>query len=138
MSDDFQAPSDLPPGELEGPALTSSQAEQSDAALELVRLRLLIWKARAFAGAIAYGAGLAVIIIVVHFALTTSELAWKEREVFADKGQAERLSYLIAFLAFKAAAFGAALTTGLLLVKAANKLSGGALDDTHVEPPNSD
>ena len=69
-----------------------------------------------------------IVIPVVCVAVRSVGEAWDERTVFRTGAQAlgDRLKYLIAFLTFKAAALGGALTAGLLLIRAGNRLTGGS------------
>jgi hypothetical protein len=94
---------------------------------------ILLW--RAWAGLVVGLFGLAVIGFTLYKGYGAVTDAWLERKEFKKDGLDERLKYVIAFLSFKAVALGGALTAGLLLVRAANKLSGGT-DETSSNSAN--
>lgn len=117
-----------------GPKLEATD-ELDTATKDFFKLRQRVWKVRAIGGAIAFVAGVVIVGVVVGYALCAVSQAWDERVVFGKEGATDRLKYLIAYFTFKATALGAALTSGLMLIRAANQLTGGALVDD-VKPPS--
>jgi len=129
MTDDFTTPPPelpTPPPPQLGPAPTGTDQTQAGALLELWQVQKTVLVGRAIAGAAVSVVGLIIASAVVCVAIHTTSQAWDERTVFGAGGQSERLKYLVAFLTFKATALGGALTAGLLLIRAGNRLSGGA------------
>jgi hypothetical protein len=124
-SDDLDNP---PPDSslVPGPRPTNDEAAEAGDVLKLWQIQKWVLVGRAVAGAAIALVGLVIVVSVVCFAVQSVKDAWGERAIFHAIGQGERLKYLIAFLTFKAAALGGALTGGLLLIRAGNRLTGGS------------
>lgn len=114
-----------PPPDLPESQEIATSPELRKAELEWLKLRERVFICRAVAGALAYAAGLGIIVYVVCTALPNVKEAWEERNSFTAAATGERLRYLIAFFTFKAAAIGGSFTVGMLLIRAGNLLSGG-------------
>jgi hypothetical protein len=143
--DDFSTPPELSSGitvlpSMNGPTPTETDKAQAKALLEQWNLQRDMVKVRAVGAGIAFVVGILILSAVLVAGFYSAADAWSERVAFSTVGQGDRLKYVLAFLGFKAAAIGGALTVGLLLIRAANLLTGGndASDGVAALNPTSD